>query len=332
MPSVAPLSAAQLHEPILPLARPPRLLLEPDMTISGALERVRRLSDASSINYLYVVDAENVLVGVVPLRRLVTAEPEHVVRDVMIDHVIAIPDWATVLIASEYFATRRLLAFPIVNGRGQLVGVVDVGLFTDEVIDMAKQTYDDIFQLIGVHGTAQRGTWMAFRDRFPWLLCNIAGGLICAFIASRFEHLLEEVVVLALFIPIVLALGESVSMQALTLTLQNLTDGPVMWTRLGAALWKEFKTSVLLGTGCGLVVGIVVMLWRGQADVAAVIFGAISLSMIVACLIGVAFPTILRAFKANPDIAAGPVALAAADVATLLFYFGLGTRFLGTLP
>ncbi len=332
MPSVAPLSAAQLHEPILPLARPPRLLLEPDMTISGALERVRRLSDASSINYLYVVDAENVLVGVVPLRRLVTAEPEHVVRDVMIDHVIAIPDWATVLIASEYFATRRLLAFPIVNGRGQLVGVVDVGLFTDEVIDMAKQTYDDIFQLIGVHGTAQRGTWMAFRDRFPWLLCNIAGGLICAFIASRFEHLLEEVVVLALFIPIVLALGESVSMQALTLTLQNLTDGPVMWTRLGAALWKEFKTAVLLGTGCGLVVGIVVMLWRGQADVAAVIFGAISLSMIVACLIGVAFPTILRAFKANPDIAAGPVALAAADVATLLFYFGLGTRFLGTLP
>ena len=67
---------------------------------------------------------------------------------------------------------------------------------------------------------------MAFRDRFPWLLCNIAGGLIAAFIASRFEHLLQQVVVLALFIPIVLALGESVSMQALTLTMQSLTEGP----------------------------------------------------------------------------------------------------------
>ena len=125
------------------------------------------------------------------------------------------------LIASEYFATRRLLAFPVVNAGGQLLGVVDVSLFTDEVIDLAKRTYDDIFQLIGVHGTAQRSPWIAFRDRFPWLLCNIAGGLLAAFIASRFEHLLQEVVVLSLFIPIVLALGESVSMQALTLTLQG---------------------------------------------------------------------------------------------------------------
>ncbi len=96
------------------------------------------------------------------------------------------------MIASEYFATRRLLAFPVVNGKGQLLGVVDVSLFTDEVIDLAKQTYDDIFQLIGVHGTAQHSTWMAFRDRFPWLLCNIAGGLIAAFIASRYEHLLQR--------------------------------------------------------------------------------------------------------------------------------------------
>jgi magnesium transporter len=258
-----------------------------------------------------------------------SAPSERLIREVMIDDVVAIPDWATVLIASEYFATRRLLAFPVVNANGELQGVVDVGLFTDEVIDLARRTYDDIFQLIGVHGTAQRSTWSAFRDRFPWLLCNIAGGLICAFIASRFEHLLDEVVVLALFIPIVLALGESVSMQSLTLTLQNLADGPIVWKRLAAALWKEFKTALTLGVGCATVVGAVVTLWRGEAAVAAVIFGAISLSMIFASLLGVAFPAMLRALRADPGIAAGPVALAAADVATLLFYFGLGTRFLG---
>jgi magnesium transporter len=290
---------------------------------------VRRWSDPSRLNYLYVVDADNVLVGVMPLMRLVTAEPDHAVRDVMITDVAAIPDWASVLIASEYFATRRLVAYPVVNGQGQLVGVVDVELFTDEVLELAKQTYDDIFQLIGVHTTAQRGTWMAFRDRFPWLLCNIAGGLLCAFIASRFEHLLEEVVVFALFIPIVLALGESVSMQALTLTLQGLTDGPVAWPRLRAALWQEFRTASLLGLGCGGVVGAVVMVWRGQAAVAGSIFTAITLSMIVACLLGVAFPAVLRALKADPRIAAGPVVLATADVVTLVFYFALGARFLG---
>jgi magnesium transporter len=326
--SVAPLSAAQLHEPIMPLAAPPQVVLQPDHTIAQTLDRIRASSNAGSIHYFYVVDEDEKLVGVVPARQLLSSSPDQIVRDVMIDQVVAIPDWATVLIASEYFATRRLLAFPVVNAAGQLRGVVDVTLFTDEVIDLAKRTYDDIFQLIGVHGTEQRSPWIAFRDRFPWLLCNIAGGLLAAFIASRFEHLLQEVVVLSLFIPIVLALGESVSMQALTLTLQGLADGPIVWSRLVAALWKEFKTATLLGVGCGVVVGLVVFAWRGQTAVAGAIFLAIAFSMIIACLLGVAIPAILRTARADPRIAAGPVVLAAADVVTLILYFGLGARLL----
>ena len=327
--SVAPLSAAQLHEPILPLAQPPRVVLNPEQTISQALESIRATADAGSIHYFYVIDDHNRLIGVVPTRRLLTVAPEKVVREIMVDNVVAIPDWATVLIASEYFATRRLLAFPVVNAAHQLLGVVDVSLFTDEVIDLAKRTYDDIFQLIGVHGTAQQTPWFAFRDRFPWLLCNIGGGLLAAFIASRFEHLLQQAVVLSLFIPIVLALGESVSMQALTLTMQGLTDGPIVWQRLFQALWKEFKTATLLGLGSATVVGLVVFAWRGQVEVAVSIFLAIALSMVFACLLGVAIPAGLRAAKADPGIAAGPVVLAAADVVTLLLYFGLGYRLLG---
>ena len=327
--SVAPLSAHQLHEPIMPLARPPLVVLNPGQTIALALEFIRGHANAHSIHYFYVVDEENKLVGVVPARKLLTAAPDKTVSAIMVHDVVAIPEWATVLVASEYFATRRLLAFPVVNDAHELKGVVDVGLFTDEVIDMAKRTYDDIFQLIGIHTTEQRSTWFAFRDRFPWLLCNIAGGLLAAFIASRFEHLLEEVVVLALFIPIVLALGESVSMQALTLTLQAMTDGPIVWKRLGAALWKEFKTGVVLAGACAAVVAAVVVVWRGEGTVAGSIFLAITLSMIIACLLGVLVPAVLRAAKADPRIAAGPVVLAAADVVTLVFYFGLGARLLG---
>lgn len=324
----AQLSAAQLHEPILPLARPPQVVLAPDQTIDEALRAIRSAALARTIHYLYVVDGDAHLIGVVPTRRLLTAEPHQQVSEVMVDNVVAIPDWATVLIASEYFATRRLLAFPVVDAKGVLLGVVDVGLFTDEVIDLARRTYDDIFQLIGVHGTAQRSTMDAFRDRFPWLFCNIVGGLMAAFIASRFEYLLQEVVVLALFIPIVLALGESVSMQALSLTLQSFTDGPFVPKRLAAALWKEFRIAVVLGLGCGAVVGAVVVMWRGELMVAGVIFAAIALSMVVACLLGVAFPAVLKYAKADPRIAAGPVVLAVADVVTLFFYFGLGARFL----
>lgn len=322
------LSAAQLHEPILPFARPAQILLKPAMTIQDAMTLIRTSTLPSSIDYFYVVDDDSRLVGVVPTRRLLSAEPGHPVGEVMVHNVVMIPDWATVLIASEYFATRRLLAFPVVDGGGRLLGVVDVSLFTDEVIDLAQRTYDDIFQLIGVHGTAQRSPWSAFKDRFPWLLANVAGGLIAAFIASRFEHLLAEVVVLALFIPIVLALGESVSMQAVTLTMQSLTDGPFVLKRLMVALWKELRTATLLGLACGAVVGSVVWIWRGEPTVAATVAAAITASMIVACLLGVAFPALLHAAKADPKIAAGPVVLALADVATLLFYFGFGSRFL----
>jgi len=327
--SVVPLSAAQLHEPIMPLARPPLVVLQPEQTIGTALEFIRGHADAASIHYFYVVENQNRLVGVVPARRLLAAQPDKTVRDIMVRDVVAIPEWATVLVASEYFASRRLLAFPVVNDAGELKGVVDVGLFTDDVIDLARRTYDDIFQLIGVHGTAGLTPWHAFRDRFPWLLCNIGGGLLAAFIASRFEHLLQEVVVLALFIPIVLALGESVSMQALTLTLQGLTDGPVVWKRLFGSLWKEFKTATLLAVGCAALVALAVVLWRGQVMVAGSIFLAITFSMVIACLMGVVIPAVLRAAKADPRIAAGPVVLAAADVVTLVFYFGLGSRLLG---
>ena len=118
-------------------------------------------------------------------------------------------------------------------------------------------------------------------------------------------------------------------MQALTLTMQGLTDGPIVWSRLLSALWKEFRTATLLGAACGVVVAMVVFVWRGNTAVAGSIFLAISLSMIVACLLGVAIPAMLRAAKADPRIAAGPVVLAAADVVTLLLYFGLGARLLG---
>ncbi len=98
---------------------------------------------------------------------------------------------------------------------------------------------------------------------------------------------------------------------------------------MGAAIWKEFLTASLIGLACGAVVAAVVMGWRGEGLVASTILIAITLSMIIACLLGVAVPAVLRAAKADPKIAAGPVVLASADVATLLLYFGLGTRFFG---
>ena len=327
--SSALLSAANLHDPILPLARSVPVTLSGAQTIAEAMAVVRGSISKSDIHYFYVVDEQQRLVGVVPARHLLASDPGQRVDEVMISDVVAIPSWATVLIASEYFASRRLLAFPVIHDNGQLVGVVDVGLFTTEVIDLARRTYDDIFQLIGVHATAMRTPWTSFVDRFPWLLSNIGGGLLCAVIAAQFEVLLDNIVVLSLFIPIVLALAESVSMQSATLTLQNLSDESIKPRRLLAALWKEARTAALLGVSCGSVVATVVILWRRDPLGALVIGSAIAASIVTACLFGVLLPTIIRAAKADPRIAAGPLVLASTDVVTLLFYLGLGAKLFG---
>jgi magnesium transporter len=154
-------------------------------------------------------------------------------------------------------------------------------------------------------------------------------GLLCAVIAAQFEVLLDHIVILALFIPIVLALAESVSMQSATLTLQTLSDESVKPARIVKALWKEARTALLLGLSCAAVVSTVVILWRRDLSSALVIGGAISASMVVACLYGVLLPSLLRAFKADPRIASGPLVLASADVTTLVVYLGLGARLMG---
>ena len=230
------LTSANLHDPVLPFVKPVLVTLRATQTIGDAHAAVRAAPSARNVLYFYVLDDDDRLAGVVPIRHLLAAPLDERVNQVMIPGVVAIPSWATVLIASEYFATRKLKAFPVIRDDGTLVGAVDNGLFTGEVIDVARETYDEIYQLLGVHATAMGTPWTSYKDRFPWLLSNITAGLLCAVIAAQFESLLEHVVVLALFIPIVLALAESVSMQSATLTLQRLSTDSLTPRRILAAL------------------------------------------------------------------------------------------------
>jgi magnesium transporter len=323
-----PIAQDQLYDPIVNHVRPAPLILRPDDTLGDALEKARALPATQIILYCYVVDERERLVGVVPIRRLLTSASESRIADVMIAEVVAIPSWATVLVAAEYFVNRRFLAFPVVEADGRLVGVVDVTSFTDEVLALAKQSFDGIFQLIGVHATQALTPWSSYKDRFPWLLCNVGGGLLCAFILSRYEETLEVAVVLALFIPVVLALAESVSIQSVTLTLQNLQSGKVQWRSLFRALTQEAATAVMLGISCGALIGLAAWAWQRSLLVGGILTGAIAASVVIACLLGVVLPNLLRAAKKDPQIAAGPIVLALTDVTTLVFYFSVAALLL----
>jgi magnesium transporter len=227
--------------------------------------------------------------------------------------------------ACTLLVSHRLLALPVVDADGRLVGAVDVSLFTGEMAGIsARRSAENVFQLIGIHvARPSASPWAGFTDRFPWLLCNICGGLLCAALTGRYEKFLDQTIVLALFIPIVLTLAESVSIQSMSITLQGLDRARIDWRMIFRCLRNEFFTSILLGGAAGSLVAVVSLIWKRQWVVSAAIGGSIWCAIVTACLLGVVLPTAVRLFGRDPKIAAGPVVLATADVATLLFYFNL---------
>lgn len=320
-----------MHEPITRHMSRDFTTLEADFSVGEALGCLRRQNLGGKIVYFYVLDKAGKLVGVVPTRRLLMSELSTRVAEIMVPDVVTIPDCASVLEAGELFVDHRFLALPVVDEDGHVLGIVDVTLFTDEVANLAQQqSAERAFQLIGVHVAIGRTAplWGRFKDRFPWLLCNIGGGLICAFLAGWFEHVLDAVILLALFVPVVLALGESVSIQSMTLTLQSLHGRRIAWRRLLRSLRRELATALLLGIASGTLIGGVAWIWRGEGLAALAIMVSITLAMMTACMLGVLVPTVVHAMRFDPKFAAGPAVLAMTDIATLLFYFGLASYLL----
>jgi magnesium transporter len=319
----------RLDDPLIGLVRQDVLPFRTGQTVAQALASLRRQRLGERLVYFYVVDHEGRLSGVIPTRRLLSAEPDVPVESIMMTNVRTLTASATVRDACDAFVRHRHLAFPVVDEDGRLQGTVDVGLFTDEIADVSeRQAVEDAFQLIGVHLAEAATPWRGFKDRAPWLSFNVAGGLIVAVMAGFYESLLETVVALALFIPVVLALAESVSIQSVTLTLQRLHLPRFSRQRFMAALWREVMTAALLGLACGVTVALVAWSWKGSVTVAVSVGAAIWASMVTACAIGVVLPTALRALRRDPKVAAGPIVLAAADLATLMFYFNLSAMLL----
>ncbi|MEX0669070.1 MAG: CBS domain-containing protein [Pirellulales bacterium] len=139
--------------------------------------------------------------------------------------MVTIPAAATVLDACEFLLLHKLLAFPVVDEERRMLGIVDVDLYTEELADVDRRAeLDNLFQLFGVHfeDSQARSPVAAFKSRLPWLLANIAGGIVAEFLSGLFQAELEKAVAIALFVPVVLALAESVAIQSVSIALQRL--------------------------------------------------------------------------------------------------------------
>ncbi|MCS7167212.1 MAG: CBS domain-containing protein [Gemmatales bacterium] len=320
---------ARLNEPVTNWMRRDFAVLHAEQTVAEAIESLRCQRLQSRIIYLYVLDDQGRLRGVVPTRRLLLSPPQTRIADIMVTKVITIPAQATLLDACEFFVLHRYLAFPVVDEEGHMLGVVDIELYAQERVEL-EQRWDDLFQLVGVHLAAARQTepWQAFRARFPWLTCNVVGGLLAAWLSGIFQEDIRSAVALALFIPVVLSLAEAVSMQSVSLILQLLHLRSVSWYLLFGRLWREVQTGALLGLATGLLVSLAALVWPGHWPVALTVLGGISLGVLLGACLGVTVPTVLRLLHLDPRVAAGPLALTMTDLATLLAYFSFARTLL----
>jgi magnesium transporter len=321
-----------LDDPVTSHMRTDFAQLGVNQTVGEALAATRAAPPSGRVIYFYVLNEQGQLEGVVPTRRLLLSPVDTPIAEIMVRKVIALTREATVLDACEFFTLHRLLAFPVVDERRRMLGVVDIELYTTELADLESSTRaDDLFQLIGVHlATArQSSAAVAFRNRFPWLLANVAGGILAALLSAVFRAELEKVVMLAVFIPLVLALSESVSIQSVSLAIQLLRGEQPTLRAILARLRGEVMTGLFLGGASALLVGVAALLWLGQLRIVLILSGGILGGVTCAAAIGMTLPNVLHYFQREPHLAAGPIALALADITTLLIYFGLACWIIG---
>ena len=304
-----------------------------EQTVEGALHDLRVQQPEGRIIYFYVLDDADRLAGVVPTRRLLLSPPERKIGEIMVKSVVAVPATATIREVCELFLTHKFLAFPVLHDE-RMIGIVDVEVFAEGIDDLERtKQQEDLFQLMGMHLSAAQQTspLAGFTSRFPWLLCNIAGGILAAILTYFFEPLLGKVVALALFVPVVLGLSESVSIQSVTLALHLCHGQKPTLASLWPKLRREALTGILLGAACGVILALVSLAWLRIPGVAFSLLAGIGLGITGSATFGLALPYGLRVLQRDPQVAAGPIALVVADMLALTIYFSTAQWLLGSV-
>lgn len=300
-------------------------------TIKEAVDVLRKGQSDGKIIYFYVTDADHKLQGIVSARTLLLADPHIQIKDVMEKSVFCLQEDQNLEQAMEALSHRRLLALPVVDTDNVLKGVIDVQMYLQENIDIFKeQRNQDVFQLLGM--TFEEGVykspWKSYSKRMPWILCNMAGGIACAVVSRVFQLVLGKVLILAMFIPLVLSLSESISMQSMTQSFHVLRKQNISWHKIFARMFSEIRTAILMALTSGILVGSLSLFWGSGIVVSATIAVGIIISVILSAVIGSSIPLLLHLNRLDPKVASGPVVLTISDVITTAIYLFLATLWL----
>jgi magnesium transporter len=301
------------------------------ITVEEALSILRQKHIQQKIIYFYAVDENRKLKGVVSTRQLILAEPGRRIEEIMQESVISVLENQTLNEAMELFAAHPLLALPVIDQEGRLLGAIDLQMISEEALDVAdERSRSDAFQMIGM--TLEEGRKIPltqnYRLRMPWLLCNVFSGIMCALISQTYEGVLAKYLLLAFFIPLVLTLSESTSMQSVAQSLQFLRRPRFRWKIAWARSLREWYLACLLALTSGLIVGFIATFFGdGYLPAMAIGIGIIG-GVTFSSLFGIAIPVLLHRLQLDPKVAAGPVVLMLADILTTALYLGIASWWL----
>lgn len=316
--------------------------LPQNIMVSEALERLRlQAPNSETIYYVYVLDEDRRLLGVVSLRNLILAPRHILVRDLMDKDPVAVnvkDDREQV--ASE-FARYDLIAMPVVDDQRRLVGIVT----HDDVIDVViQEATEDVHRLGGVGPIEENYLEANFvhvwRSRVMWLACLFIGGMLTCYAMSRYAIAIEKLAILSFFVPLCISTGGNAGSQAVTLITRALALGQISF----AAWWRVLRHELLMGLALGVTLGLIGFLLgliaptilpgpQDQPAVGALVLGlVVSQSVIAICmwgtLVGSMLPLIFKRIGVDPAIASNPFVATLSDVFGIVIYFTIANIYL----
>ncbi|MDE6153466.1 MAG: magnesium transporter [Muribaculaceae bacterium] len=284
--------------------------------------------EMDEIYYVYVVDNDNRLRGILPLKKLITHPSVSKIKHVMEEDPVSVKADTPIDEVALDFEKYDLVAMPVVDSIGRLLGRITV----DDVMDEVRESSERDYQLasgLSSDVDADDSVLAQTKARIPWLLIGIASGILASLILTGFEHQLEAVTALALFIPIIGGTGGNVGVQASAIVVQGLANGSLEIKQFASQLGKEFLIGLLNATVLGGVIFVynIIML---PDDFAVTISVACSLWAVVmfASILGTIVPLTLEKLKINPALATGPFIQISNDIVGLIIYVNIATWFL----
>jgi len=294
--------------------------VEDTSTTAEVLEQLRkRSSGLETVFYLYVVDAEHHLVGVVSLRQLVTAEPHVVIRALMETEVIRVMVDEDQAHIAHVITQYDFLALPVVDYSHRLVGIVTV----DDIIDViSEEATEDMLRMAGVNPEAmlEHTSRGGLRHRLPWLSVSWLGGLLASYVIDANEATLSSMVMLASFFPVIIGMGGNAATQSLAVAVRGLATGSITSGDIFKAILKEGRIGLSLGVIYGILLGAVAWVWQGAVMLGLVVGVAIGCSMSIAAILGGVLPLCFARIRIDPAVASGPFLTTAIDVIGLAIY------------